>query len=338
MQREKVFPAKKEDAKAQRKILFLIKQSQMTDMAENKSAIGSQQSAILKRVLILGGGGMLGHKLYQIFGERFDTFVTLRGGLKRFERFNLFIPEKTIEGIDATDFDTVTRAFVKVKPDVVVNAIGVIKQLKEAKDPVTSLTINALFPHRLALLCQATGARLISMSTDCVFDGRKGNYTEDDNANAEDLYGRAKFLGEVTGENCLTLRTSIIGRELETSHSLVEWFLSNRGAQVRGFTKAIYTGFPTVVMSQLISDIIDNHKDLTGLYQVAGEPINKYELLCLLRDAYEIDVEIEPFDDFVLDRSLNGEKFNQATGFKPKSWRELVEEMANDKTPYDDWR
>ncbi len=290
------------------------------------------------KVLILGGGGMLGHKLYQVLSEKFETFVTLRGGLKRFERFGLFNPENVIEGVDATDFDTVTRAFANVKPDVVVNAIGVIKQLKEAKDPITSLTINALFPHRLALLCQAVDARLISMSTDCVFDGKKGNYTEDDNANAEDLYGRTKCLGEVTGENCLTLRTSIIGRELETSHSLVEWFLSNRGAKVRGFTKAIYTGFPTVVMSGVISDIIDNHNSLSGLYQVASEPIDKYKLLLLLRDAYKVDVEIEPFNDFVLDRSLKGEKFNKAVGFKPKSWFELVNEMAEDKTPYDNWR
>ena len=274
---------------------------------------------------------MLGHKLYQVFDKRFETFVTLRSGLKRYERFNLFNQERTIEGVDVTDFDSLSRVFAKVKPDVVVNAVGVIKQLKEAKDPITSLTINALLPHRLALFCQAMDARLISMSTDCVFDGCKGNYTEEDVANAEDLYGRTKFLGEVTGENCLTLRTSIIGRELDTSHSLVEWFLSNRGGKVRGFTKAVYTGFPTIVMANIIADVIENHSELSGLYQVASEPINKHDLLLLLRDAYKLDIDIEPFDDFVLDRSLNGNKFNMATGFKPKSWKELVDEMAADE-------
>jgi dTDP-4-dehydrorhamnose reductase len=282
------------------------------------------------KVLILGGGGMLGHKLYQIFEKRFDTFVTLRSGFKRYERFNLFNQERTIEGVDVTDFDSLSRVFAMVKPDVVVNAVGVIKQLKEAKDPITSLTINSLLPHRLALFCQAMNARLISMSTDCVFDGRKGNYTEEDVANAEDLYGRTKFLGEVTGENCLTLRTSIIGRELETLHSLVEWFLSNRGGKVRGFTKAIYTGFPTIVMANIIADVIENHENLSGLYHVASEPINKYDLLLLLRDAYKVDIEIEPFDDFVLDRSLNANKFNEATGFKPQPWTDLINEMAKD--------
>jgi dTDP-4-dehydrorhamnose reductase len=290
------------------------------------------------KVLILGGGGMLGHKLYQIFDKRFETFVTLRSGFKRYERFNLFDVRRTIEGVDVTDFDSLSRVFASVKPDVVVNAVGVIKQLKEAKDPIASLTINSLLPHRLALFCQAMNARLISMSTDCVFDGRKGNYTEEDTANAEDLYGRTKFLGEVTGENCLTLRTSIIGRELETSHSLVEWFLSNRGGKVRGFTKAIYTGFPTIVMANIIADVIEKHSELSGLYQVASEPINKHDLLLLLKDAYKVDIEIEPFDDFVLDRSLNGNKFNEATGFKPQTWTELVEEMVQDKTPYNDWR
>jgi dTDP-4-dehydrorhamnose reductase len=290
------------------------------------------------KVLILGGGGMLGHKLYQIFDKRFETFVTLRSGFKRYERFNLFDVRRTIEGVDVTDFDSLSRVFASVKPDVVVNAVGVIKQLKEAKDPIASLTINSLLPHRLALFCQAMNARLISMSTDCVFDGRKGNYTEEDTANAEDLYGRTKFLGEVTGENCLTLRTSIIGRELETSHSLVEWFLSNRGGKVRGFTKAIYTGFPTIVMANIIADVIEKHSELSGLYQVASEPINKHDLLLLLKDAYKVDIEIEPFDDFVLDRSLNGNKFNEATGFKPQIWTELVEEMVQDKTPYNDWR
>jgi dTDP-4-dehydrorhamnose reductase len=286
------------------------------------------------KVLTLGGGGMLGHKLYQVFNERFDAWTTLRAGLKRYERFNLFAPDKTIEGVDAMDFDTVIWAFAKAKPDVVVNAIGVIKQLKEAKDPITSLTINSLFPHKLALLCQSAGVRLISLSTDCVFNGRKGNYTEDDITDAEDLYGRTKFLGEVAGEGCLTLRTSIIGRELETSHSLVEWFLSNRGGRVRGFTKAIYTGFPTITMARIIADIIEKHPELNGLYHVASDPINKHDLLCLIRDAYKVDVEIEPFDDFVLDRSLDSSKFQEATGFVAPEWSDLVREMVEDQMRY----
>jgi dTDP-4-dehydrorhamnose reductase len=281
---------------------------------------------------------MLGHKLGQIYKERFETWVTVRSGFRDYERFNLFDRERTLGGVDIFDFDTVTRAFAFARPDVVINAIGVIKQLPTAKDPITALTINSLFPHRLAALAQATGCRLITLSTDCVFNGRRGMYTEDDAADAEDLYGRTKFLGEATGAQSLTLRTSIIGRELESAHSLVEWFLSNRGGKVKGYTKAIYTGFPTVIMAEIIADLIEKHPHLSGLYHVSSEPVNKFELLGLMRDAYQAQIEIEPDTDFQIDRSLDSSRFREATGFKPLSWPEMIAAMAADPTPYDEWR
>lgn len=290
------------------------------------------------RVLILGGSGMLGHKLGQIYRERFETWVTVRSGFRDYERFNLFDRERTLGGVDIFDFDTVTRAFAFARPDVVINAIGVIKQLPTAKDPITALTINSLFPHRLAALAQATGCRLITLSTDCVFNGRRGMYTEDDAADAEDLYGRTKFLGEATGAQSLTLRTSIIGRELESAHSLVEWLLSNRGGRVKGYTKAIYTGFPTIIMAEIIADLIEKHPEVSGLYHVSSEPVNKFELLSLMRDAYQAQIEIEPDADFQIDRSLDSSRFREATGFEPRSWPEMIAAMAADPTPYDEWR
>lgn len=281
---------------------------------------------------------MLGHKLGQIYRERFETWVTVRSGFRDYERFNLFDRERTLGGVDIFDFDTVTRAFAFARPDVVINAIGVIKQLPTAKDPITALTINSLFPHRLAALAQATGCRLITLSTDCVFNGRRGMYTEDDAADAEDLYGRTKFLGEATGAQSLTLRTSIIGRELESAHSLVEWLLSNRGGRVKGYTKAIYTGFPTIIMAEIIADLIEKHPEVSGLYHVSSEPVNKFELLSLMRDAYQAQIEIEPDADFQIDRSLDSSRFREATGFEPRSWPEMIAAMAADPTPYDEWR
>jgi dTDP-4-dehydrorhamnose reductase len=163
-------------------------------------------------------------------------------------------------------------------------------------------------------------------------------YTEEDVSDAEDLYGRTKFLGEVSGSGCLTLRTSIIGRELQTASGLVEWFLSNRGGQVRGYTRATYTGFTTLALGEIVANVIDRHPDLSGVYQVSSEPINKYQLLCLLNDAFDAQVEIEPYPEVQIDRSLDSSRFRAETGFAPPTWGEMVRAMANDPTPYEEWR
>lgn len=283
------------------------------------------------RVLILGGSGMLGHQLVKSWHGRFDVWATLRGDFSGVRQYDFFDERKIISRVSAENFDSVVNAFSVVKPQIVVNCIGVIKQLKTAKDPIPTLTINSIFPHRVAKLCQALGARFITLSTDCVFSGTRGNYTEDDTPDATDLYGQSKRWGEVEGENCLTLRTSIIGRELGTAHSLVDWFLSNRGKNetVKGFTRAIYTGFPTVVFADILAGIIENHPDLTGVWQVSSEPINKYELLKLVNQEYNASIEIEPFDDFHCDRSLDSTRFRRETGFQPKSWQEMIKAMAN---------
>ncbi len=290
------------------------------------------------RVLIIGGGGMLGHKLYQVFQNRFETWATIRSGFEKYAHLDLFDRDRVLTDVDVFDFDSVENAFESVQPDVIINAVGVIKQLPSAKDPIVALTINSLFPHRLANLCVKQGSRLITLSTDCVFNGRRGMYTEDDVADAEDLYGRTKYLGEATGANSLTLRTSIIGREIDGAHSLVEWFLSNRGGTVKGFSKAIYSGFPTIVMAGIIGDLIEKHPELSGLYQVSSDPINKYDLLLLMREAYQAEIKVELDSEFRIDRSLDSTRFRDATGFVPSSWPEMISAMATDPTPYEEWR
>lgn len=281
---------------------------------------------------------MLGHKLALTYRETYDTWVTFRGSAADYARCNLAEPARTLGGVDVAHWDSVVEAFARARPEVVINCVGIIKQLPTANDPIPSLTINALLPHRLAVLARVAGARLIHISTDCVFSGRKGNYTEADVSDAEDLYGRTKFLGEVSGEGVLTLRTSIIGRELGTASGLVEWFLSQAGRRVRGFRRAIYSGFTTLELARIMARLIDDWPELSGLWQVSAEPINKFDLLCMLREAYGVAVEIEPDDGVDIDRSLDSRRFREATGYTPPDWPTMVAELAGDKTPYLEWR
>ncbi len=290
------------------------------------------------RILIFGANGMLGHKLIQRLGQRFDVWGTIRGDISTVTRFGLFDRNRTVEGVDAESTESVEGALERVRPDLVINAIGVIKQVPSAKDVIKTLMINAIFPQRLAEYSAKYGFRLIGISTDCVFDGKKGGYTEADTPNATDLYGKSKNLGEVTGQNCLTIRTSIIGRELESCHSLLEWVLSNRGKRIEGFTNAIYSGFPTIVFADIIESLIVDHKELSGLYHIAPSPINKFDLLTLIDRYYNAGIDIVPSGEFRIDRSLNAARFNDLTGFRPPEWEEMVKVMAADTTPYEAWK
>lgn len=282
---------------------------------------------------------MLGHKVFQVLSHRFDTYATFQDSNGQWTRLPMYQDRsRTIGGVNALDIDGVVRAIARVKPGVVINCIGIIKQVKEASDPLISLAVNSLFPHRLAELCVATGARMLHVSTDCVFSGRKGKYTEDDVPDAEDLYGRTKLLGEVNRPGCLTIRTSIIGRDFLKQTSLLEWFLSQQGDRVKGYENAIYSGLPTVVLSRIFGDIIADHPTLWGVYQVASERISKYELLMKIRDAMKLDIEIDPCDNPVCDRSLSAAKFATTTGYRIPGWDEMISELVADPTPYDDWR
>jgi dTDP-4-dehydrorhamnose reductase len=288
------------------------------------------------KLLILGGAGMLGHKLWQMASGRTETWATVRDA--RTLRSDMpFDGRRLVAGVHAEHFDTVVRAFASVRPDVVVSCIGVVKQRGEAKDPITSLKVNSLFPHRLAGLCGAAGARLIHISTDCVFSGRSGRYREADEPDAIDLYGRTKQLGEVTGPGLLTLRTSIVGRELATAQGLVEWFLAQR-ERAPGFTKAIFSGLTTTELSRVILGIVESHQHLQGIYHVASTPISKHDLLGLMNSAFKRRLTIEPDDSLRIDRSLDGTRFNEITAYRAPDWPAMIAEMAADPTPYDKWR
>jgi dTDP-4-dehydrorhamnose reductase len=295
-----------------------------------------------KKIIVLGGEGMLGHKMTQILRTQYpDTACSIKGSLAAsfYKRIDLFSQGSVIEHMDAMDMDQFERTVKVGKWDIIINCIGVIKQRKEAANKLISITINSLLPHRLAALASEWGGRIIHFSTDCVFDGRRGRYTEDDPSNAEDLYGKSKFLGEVIDHrNALTLRTSIIGRELTDFRSLLEWFLSQNGKTVRGFRRHIFSGVSTNYLSRLVGQIIEQVPDLWGLYQIASDPISKYDLLCLLRDAYGLKITVVPDDLESCDRSLVSRKFIDKTALTSPPWRDLIEDLVRDKTPYEKWR
>lgn len=287
------------------------------------------------RVLVLGGAGLLGHKLYQILRPRFDVFATVRKPISFYSRFGIFDPDRIRGEVDLRCVEEILKVFVWSQPDVVINAVGVVKQRVESQDPLLNLEINSLLPHRLALICRARGCRLIHVSTDCVFSGKDGGYDEESASDAQDLYGRTKYLGEVCGEGALTLRTSFIGRELDSKHGLLEWFLSQTGKRCRGFSKVIFSGLTTVALAELVGDLVESHRELCGLYHVGADPISKYDLLCLINEVYDLGVRIEKDEEFVCDRSLDSSRFRSATGWQPASWRAMVAQMKKDVAAYE---
>lgn len=288
------------------------------------------------RILVFGAGGMLGHKVMQVLEPNHEVFGTARGEVEKPAPFSLY--QNVVHGVSVEDEGAVRKALEKIRPEVVINAVGIIKQLPDSKNVITTLSVNSIFPHRLAELGREFGFRLITISTDCVFSGSRGNYSEADVPDSMDLYGKSKNLGEVVGDNCLTLRSSIIGHELGSAHSLVDWFLSNRDGKVKGYANAIYSGFPTVVFVAIIDNLIRNYPQLSGLYHVSSDPINKYDLLTLINTAYAANIAIELDEDFKIDRSLDSTRFRKETGFAPLSWREMIGLMAEDAKIYGKWK
>ena len=283
-----------------------------------------------QRILVLGAGGMLGNAVFRLFAEdgRFSTTGTLRSPAKA-HHFTSEERKRLITDVDVTQDRALVSAFAQANPTTVINCVGIIKQQKSAMDPLTALTMNAVLPHRLAKLCEASGSRLIHMSTDCVFSGLKGGYTEDDVADADDLYGRTKYLGETDYPHAVTLRTSIIGHELESAYSLVDWFLSQAG-WIKGYKKAIFSGLPTIVVAQIIRDLVIGNMGLRGVYHLSAHPISKFDLLSLLAEIYGKRLDIVPDETVDIDRSLNSDRFRHATGYAPLSWPELLELMHQD--------
>jgi dTDP-4-dehydrorhamnose reductase len=279
-----------------------------------------------RRILVLGATGMLGNAMLRLFAQSPGFAVSGSARSPAPASAAPVLHERVITGIDVEDHAALTRLFAEVQPHVVINCVGLVKQLAAANDPLAAITINSLLPHRLARACEPHGARLIHISTDCVFAGTRGMYRETDPVDAQDLYGRSKHLGEVDYPQAITLRTSIIGHELASAHGLVGWFLAQTGT-VRGFTRAIFSGVPTVELARIIRDLVVPRPELRGLYHVSAAPIAKYDLLRLVARIYGRNNEFVADDQLVIDRSLDSTRFRSATGYSPPSWPELVRSM-----------
>jgi len=284
------------------------------------------------KILVLGVTGMLGSVVFKHLSRetQHQVWGTLRNksGLEYFPKQ---AHQYLYKNIDVLDQDVLVSVLSHVQPDVVINCVGLIKQFYDVNDPLVALPINAIFPHRLARLCLLSNARLIHISTDCVFNGRKGFYTEDDVSDAEDLYGKSKYIGELHDvPHAITLRTSIIGHELNSNASLVDWFLSQTGT-VNGYKKAIFSGLPALELANVISDLVIPNTHLHGLYHVSVDQIDKYSLLKLIADVYGKEVQIEADEKIEIDRSLDSAKFRQATGYEPSNWPRLIEKMYQGK-------
>ncbi|WP_306089813.1 dTDP-4-dehydrorhamnose reductase family protein [Qipengyuania flava] len=282
------------------------------------------------RVLVLGASGMLGTSMLRAFSDR-DGYTVI-GAVRSMspQLREVAGGAEVVVGFDALSSDSLQNVFARAQPDVVINAVGLIKQLTGGNAVSEAVPINTMLPHRLQTLADIADARLIHVSTDCVFSGVKGGYCESDNADASDVYGLSKYLGEVDAPNAITLRTSIIGHELASKNGLVEWFLSQK-CPVKGYTKAIFSGLPTVELARVVRDFVLPKPELTGLYHVSAEPISKYDLLRLVGTVYGHDVDIAPDDTLKIDRSLNSERFRLATGYSPPLWPDLVDVMKHNR-------
>lgn len=275
-----------------------------------------------ERILILGATGMIGNVLFRKLSQnkKYVVFGTTRGNNR----------EDLINGVNIEDIDSVIRVISETKPTTVFNCIGLIKQMPNANDPTIAIYMNSLYPHRLAYILSLSNIRLIHFSTDCVFSGEKGNYKETDLSDATDIYGKTKYLGEtVTYKNCLTLRTSCIGHELQNYHGLIEWFLTQRKS-VWGYEGAIYSGIPTVELAEILIKFVIPNRKLNGLYQISSTPISKYDLLKLVAKIYGKNIKINNEKSVIIDRSLDSNKFSKKTGYRTPAWEVLIKKMHQD--------
>lgn len=282
------------------------------------------------KILVVGISGMLGHKIFLELQKNRNLKVF--GMLRNIHNYKKAFAENTdglIDGIHVENIENIDKHIGLIKPNYIINCIGVIKQNNAINKHLEVIKINSSFPHQLAALCTKHNSKLIHFSTDCVFSGNTGMYRESDMEDARDLYGRSKLIGEIDYDSHLTLRTSMIGHELKTKSSLLEWFLDQKGS-INGFSKAIFSGLPTITIARVLEKIITNHSNLEGVYHLAADPINKYDLLHLVKKIYSFDIQIKMEKNFLINRSLNSSRFFEDTKIVIPAWENLIKEMHQD--------
>ncbi len=287
------------------------------------------------RVLILGVSGLIGHKLFQELSADFEVFGILHKSKNQYGNCFIFSSSNIIENINVAEFKLLKGVLCAVNPDVILNCVGITKRKIDINNPLEVITTNSAFPHQLANWAKINHKRVIHFSTDCVFDGKIGNYNEKSLTTAEDIYGRTKALGEINYSHTLTIRSSFIGQELFDKTELLEWFLAQKGKQIKGFKNTLYSGVSTIFIANVVKNIISNFPNLSGLYQLAPDkPISKYELLCIAKEAFEVNVDIMPDDQHVHLPTLDASKLKREINLKVPSWKDMMSELAANKDFY----
>lgn len=290
-----------------------------------------------KKILILGANGMLGGSLHRHFTNSIHQVIGTVRSEKSLNQIRAMGFENILKNVEVTDYARIQNLAETFKPDYIFNCVGLIKQLDAGNCPTTAIEINSLVPHKLAEIASMNGSKLIHFSTDCIFSGNKGGYVEDDTPDACDIYGRSKLLGEVGYGGHLTLRTSIIGHEIDTNLSLVDWFLSQDGS-VNGYSNAVFSGLPTCYIAQFIEKYIFSFPNISGVYHLSVDPIDKFSLLTLIKKVYLKNTVINNFESFRIDRSLNSDLLRKTVNYTPPSWEELIEIMYEEYKKYFDKR
>lgn len=282
----------------------------------------------IRRVLIVGVSGMLGHQLLRVLSAKHKVLGILRRKSSSYNVPGLFTHKNTVSGVDIRHIENILPIISGFQPDVVVNAAGIIKQREEGNDPVTCIEVNALFPHRLSEVCAIYGAKLIHFSTDCVFSGTSSGLIPDGAVHdASDIYGKTKSLGEVSKNGCLTLRTSMIGLEIENKRGLIEWFLSQKGT-IKGYTHAIFSGLTTMELARVVIMLLESPWKRHGVYNVGTTPISKYNLLKRLNELTGHRVVVDKDECVVVDRSLDSSRFRADFKYTPPCWENMLRELA----------
>ena len=281
------------------------------------------------KLLILGANGLLGNTLTKYFFEKnnYETYGFLRDSskLKFFKRKHI---SRLIIIQDVLNIYDLRRKIKKLMPDVIINCIGQTNKIRgeNLNNIEKYINLNSLFPFRLKEICGEIKSRLIHFSSDCVFSGEKGFYSEKDNPDPTDIYGKSKLLGELDYENIITIRKSVIGHELDSKKGLLEWFLNYEGI-VEGYKEAIFSGLTVLELARIIDMYILPNKDIKGIIHLSGDPISKYNLLKIIANQYNKIIKIEPNEDIKIDRSLNSDNFKNLTGYKSEPWSLLVKSM-----------
>jgi len=276
------------------------------------------------RIYILGISGMLGSKLFKEFLKK---NYKIKGSTRVIPKHFLNYKNYIDSNLDIFDIQKLKEKINKFKPNLIINCVGIIKQKISKTNEKNIFYINSIFPHELYKISNIIKARLIHFSTDCVFDGKKGNYDDKNETNANDIYGFSKALGELSYDNSITLRTSIIGHELSSKKSLLDWFLHLNKKNCYGYTKAYFSGLPTIEIFNFIQKFLLKKKKISGIYNLSSSRISKYNLLKKISKVYSKNINIIKNNKLKIDRSLNSKKLKKLVDYKCPPWNILIKNM-----------